>query len=219
MLQRLKVLIVDDSDTANGLKAYLTHENSYDIAITETLYGFEMLATDKGVIFDVILLDMKFRNEKYAGIEKLTEIQSKMPKTTKIIIFSSYTDRDLIIKSKSVGASGYIFKNESDAYDMVKRNLKWILNNENKSFENCSSETIRDILNQNKYIDISDIQVKILFYLKDNNSFKEVANKLSIDEYKVGNELKAISKKWNTANKLPNLLIQAFKNGLFDANE
>ena len=99
-----KILIIDDEETiCNSLK--FAFEDEYEVHTATSIYEVESQIED--VVFDVILLDLKFG--EIDGIELLRKIKSKQTQAL-IIMMTAYGSIQSSIEAMKAGAYDYLMK-------------------------------------------------------------------------------------------------------------
>jgi DNA-binding NarL/FixJ family response regulator len=104
-----RVLIVDDHAVfLEGLKTILNLETSGDIRVVGTASnGTEALELEKQLEPDVVLLDIKMPGMD--GVEVARVLRSRR-REIKIIMLTTFDDRELIAGALDAGADGYLLK-------------------------------------------------------------------------------------------------------------
>ncbi len=110
MVEKNKVLIVDDEATLRNVLSQELESEGYDVLCA--CDGDEALELLKKKTFDIILLDIKM--PRVSGFEVLKFIKSKMPQV-KVIMLTAFADLKNAIESKKLGAEDFISK----PYDLI----------------------------------------------------------------------------------------------------
>ena len=104
---KIKVLIVDDQNLMrDGLKTILETQNDIEVCGLAS-DGLNALKKVEETVPDVVLMDIRMPNMD--GVECTKAIKSKY-KDIKIIMLTTFDDREYIVNALSYGASGYILK-------------------------------------------------------------------------------------------------------------
>ena len=105
----MRVVVVDDDQlVAISLKTILEADASIEVA--ETGYsGREAIALYKKYEPDVLLMDI--RMEEINGLEAAEAILKEYP-NARILILTTFSDDEYIVKALSIGAKGYILKQD-----------------------------------------------------------------------------------------------------------
>jgi len=107
-LPKIRVLIVDDHTLfLEGLKAILTIKYPILEVVEAVPSGLEALRVVRENRVDVVLLDMKMPDMNGAETAHLI---LKISPSTKIIMLTTFDDRELINEALKAGAAGYILK-------------------------------------------------------------------------------------------------------------
>lgn len=110
-MSELRVLVVDDHEVVRaGLRAVLESEEGIQV-VGEAGTMREAVEKAHALKPDVVLLDVRLGEEgDVGGIEACREIRSGLPET-RVLMFSSYGERETVVSSLLAGASGYLMKN------------------------------------------------------------------------------------------------------------
>jgi two-component system response regulator DevR len=110
-MSELRVLVVDDHEVVRaGLRAVLESEEGIQV-VGEAGTTREAVEEAQALKPDVVLLDVRLGEEgDVGGIEACREIRSDLPET-RVLMFSSYGERETVVSSLLAGASGYLMKN------------------------------------------------------------------------------------------------------------
>ena len=109
-MSKIRVLVVDDHEVVRaGLRTVLDAE---DLAVVgEASNAGEALSRAHALRPDVVLMDVRLGAEQDAGgIEACRAIRSELP-DARVLMFSSYREREAVVASILAGASGYVTKN------------------------------------------------------------------------------------------------------------
>ncbi len=106
----INVLLADDQMLARmGIRVLL--EDAQDISIVgEAASGREAAALARELRPDVVLMDLKMGDGD--GVEATQTIRQECP-ATRVLILSSYGDSNLLRRTATVGAAGYVLKDVS----------------------------------------------------------------------------------------------------------
>lgn len=107
----IRVLIVDDHEVVRlGLRSAL--EIAEDIELVGTAATVdEAVQSASALRPDVVLMDVRLGpGDGSGGIDACREIRTESPRT-RVLMFSSFSDRDAVEASILAGASGYLTKN------------------------------------------------------------------------------------------------------------
>lgn len=110
-----RILVVDDHAVVrSGLRAVLADEEGLEV-IGEASDARGAVARALTLRPDVILMDVRMGpGDDRSGIEACREIRSTLP-ATKVIMFTSFGERESVLASILAGATGFLTKNVSQA--------------------------------------------------------------------------------------------------------
>lgn len=120
MSETIKLFLVDDHEMVRrGLSSYLMTDPDFDI-IGEASSGNEAVKALKGLIPDVVLMDLIMENGN--GIEATKEIIKNHP-DCKVIILTSFYDDEQVFPAIEAGAFSYVLKTASadEISDTIKK--------------------------------------------------------------------------------------------------
>ena len=110
-MNEVRILVVDDHEVVRtGLRAAL--EDAGDLAVVgEAATAEEAIGRARALRPDLVLMDVRLGQEGDAtGIEACRAIRSELP-ATRVLMFSSYSEREAVVASILAGAAGYVTKN------------------------------------------------------------------------------------------------------------
>lgn len=103
----IRVLVVDDHYVVRaGVSSYIDSQSDMTLVGEASSYAEALARTDEYEP-DVVLMDIRLGDG--SGIDATREIRDKYPQT-KVVIFTTYADLDLLRDSIEAGASGYVVK-------------------------------------------------------------------------------------------------------------
>src|SRR5215216_235066 len=108
-MEKIRVMLADDHPIARaGIRKFLNKASDVDV-IAEADNGTEALELAKTLVPDVLLLDIEMPGIK--GLEIARELRAtKSP--VKVLVLSSYDDKQFIFGLLGNGAAGYLTKEE-----------------------------------------------------------------------------------------------------------
>ena len=189
----MRVLIVDDDNlVAMSLKTILSSDPEIEVAGTGSSGNEAIELYDKKVP-DVLLMDIRMNG--MTGLEAGAEILKRHP-DAKILFLTTFNDDEYIIKAISIGAKGYIIKQD---FESIIPAVKTV-NKGQSVFGNDITEKLPDMINRKKAFDyekygITDQEKEIIEEVAKGLSNKEIADTLCLSEGTVRNYLSNILRK------------------------
>lgn len=173
---RIKVLIADDHPLVrHGIKTFLeTYDDIYIVGEAEN--GREAIEICEKHLPDVVLMDVRMPGLN--GIEATNHILKKRP-NIKVIILTSFIDKELIENSLKAGASSYLLKNESG--ERIVR----VIRDAYQGKSNLSSEATQIMISEvrnplSKRYQLTKREKEILSLMVEGLSNKEIAKRLTL---------------------------------------
>ena len=208
----MKVVIIDDDKlVAASLKTIVESDPGIEVLATGSS-GQEAIELYEEFKPDVLLTDI--RMEGMSGLEAGETILEKH-KDAKLLYLTTFNDDEYIVKALSIGAKGYIIKQD---FDSIIPSLKAV-NSGQSVFGNEITEKLPNILTNNipnesfKYttFDLTDQESEIVKCVAEGLSNKEIADKLFLSEGTVRNYISNILSKLELRDRT-NLAIFYYKN-------
>lgn len=189
----MRVVVVDDDQlVAISLKTILEADASIEVA--ETGYsGREAIALYKKHEPDVLLMDI--RMEEINGLEAAESILKEYP-NARILILTTFSDDEYIVKALSIGAKGYILKQD---FEGIVPALKAVYGGQSVFGGEIVGKL--PVLMQSKeefhysQYDINEKEQAIIELVAEGLSNKEIAEKLFLSEGTVRNYISVILEK------------------------
>lgn len=209
-MNKIKLLIADDHRILlEGIVSLLRSESSFDVAAT-ACNGKEVMELMAKDDFDVCLLDINM--PELDGMETARLILASHP-TVKIIMLTTYNDKEIINELLQIGISGYLLKN-SDRAELVDAIRKVMQGGYYFSPE------VEDIIMQDQAakkesepIVLTERETEIVKLLSLEYTNEKIARELHISYRTVETHRKNIMQKTHSHN-LAGLLKHAYSNGL-----
>jgi DNA-binding NarL/FixJ family response regulator len=209
-MSKVKLLIADDHTILrDGIVSLLQGEESFIVAGTAG-NGYEVLDLVSKNDYDVCLLDISMPG--LDGMETARMIKEKKP-GIRIIMLTTYNDREIISELVHIGVSGYLLKN-SDKHELVEAIQKVM-----KGRHYFSEEVERIILqglNEKKsteVISLTERELEVVQLLAREYTNEKIAGELHISYRTVETHRKNIMQK-TRAHNLAGLLKYAYNKGL-----
>ncbi len=115
-MNKLRILLADDHPVVrHGLRALLSAETDIEI-VGEAENGVDAVELVKASLPNLVIMD--FSMPLLNGAEATRQIHQAIP-SVKVLVLSSYEDREFVEKFKTAGAAGYITK-DAAAADLLK---------------------------------------------------------------------------------------------------
>lgn len=191
----MNILIVDDDQLVSlSLKTIL--EAQPDITVMGIgKNGYEAITLYKQHMPDVLLMDI--RMDELSGLDAAGEILKNHP-DAKILLLTTFSDDEYIMKAIHIGAKGYILKQDFEAIApaiTAVYNGQTVLGDEvmNRIPSLMSAQTSVDYVAEG----ISEKEFDIIRLVADGLNNKEIANQLFLSEGTVRNYISTILEKLN----------------------
>ena len=189
----MNILIVDDDQLVSlSLKTIL--EAQPDITVMGIgKNGYEAITLYEQHMPDVLLMDI--RMDELSGLEAASEILKNHP-DAKILLLTTFSDDEYIMKAIHIGAKGYILKQDFEAIApaiTAVYNGQTVLGDEvmNRIPSLMSVQTPVDYVAEG----ISEKEFDIIRLVADGLNNKEIANQLFLSEGTVRNYISTILEK------------------------
>lgn len=189
----MNIIIVDDDMLVTlSLKAIL--ENEGDITVLATgSSGKDGITLYNQHKPDVVLMDIRMKEMN--GIEAGEEILKAYPEA-RILYLTTFSDDEYIVKAISMGAKGYILKQN---YQGIAPALRAVLGGQSV-FGDMVMTKIPSIMNDGKRLDYGDIDIsdrerKLIELVAKGLNNREIAEKMFLSEGTVRNYLSRLLEK------------------------
>ncbi len=189
----MKIIIVDDDQlVAISLKTILEADASIEVLATGHS-GVDAIALYREHQPDILLMDI--RMEKMNGLEAAENILAEHP-DAKILFLTTFSDDEYIVKALSVGAKGYILKQD---FEGIVPALKAVYGGQSVFGGEIVGKL--PVLMQSKeefdysQYDINEKEQAIIELVAEGLSNKEISEKLFLSEGTVRNYISTILEK------------------------
>jgi DNA-binding NarL/FixJ family response regulator len=224
----IRIIIVDDQRLMReGLSMILDLEQTLEVVALAS-NGVEAIELVKQHRPDVVLMDI--RMPILDGVQGTTQILAAYPKT-KILMLTTFHDKDLIISAMQSGARGYLLKDmPSEAIVQAIRSVyrggivmqedvtgKIIAELAGRN-QNNTIPSMREKEEHKKLKQLTNREIEVLRLLGSGFNNREVARKLYISEGTVKNHISSILKKLEIRDRTQAALF-ALKAGLVENRE
>ena len=191
----MNILIVDDDQLVSGaLKMILDVNEEVNVSAIGN-DGSEAVTLYRKYRPDVLLMDI--RMEKMDGLTAAEIILREFP-DAKILLLTTFSDDEYIIKALRLGAKGYLIKQD---YTSILPALKAVHSGQTVFGREIVSKLPNLIQNSKGYNyeshDINDRELEIIKLISDGLSNREIAKNLFLSEGTVRNYLSSILAKLN----------------------
>lgn len=173
---KIKVLIADDHPLVRyGIKTFLeTYDDIYIVGEAEN--GREAIEICEEHLPDVVLMDVRMPGLN--GIEATNHILKKRP-NIKVIILTTFVDKELIENSLNAGASSYLLKNESG--ERIARVIRDAYQGKSNLSPEATKIMISEVRNPlSKRYQLTKREKEILSLMVEGLSNKEIAKRLTL---------------------------------------
>ncbi len=213
-MDKIKVLVVDDEKLIReGLRIILSSYEDIDLVGT-CENGREALEFIRKNDVDVVLMDI--RMPVCDGVLGTRIIKEEF-EDVKILILTTFDDREYIYEALKYGASGYLLKDSS--YDLIYEGIKVAAKGSLVVHPKVAGTIISSVSRDEDYLEeiekygLTDREVTIIKEIANGLSNKEIAKKLYLSEGTVKNNISTILSKLDLRDRTQ-IAIFAFKVGL-----
>ena len=206
----IKVILADDVKILRaGLKAVLVSDEDINV-VGEASDGKEAYEMCVRLKPDVVLMDMRMPD--YDGGYGTRKIKDTLP-DVKVLVLTTFDDKETVEKAISSGADGYILKEMDN--DKIINSIKAVAGGINVFCDNIFRSIKKDVLLQQdaKNFDLSDREIEFLRLICDGYDNKEIASRLFLAEGTVRNGVSGLLEKLGLKDRTQ-LAVFAIKNNL-----
>ena len=192
-----KVLLVDDQKLIrDGIKSLLSLSGKISV-VGECADGSSVVAACQQYQPDVILLDLSM--PVMGGVQTLAALQ-QADITTPVLILTTFDEHELVLKSISQGARGFLLKDVSldtlvEAISTLASGGSWFAPNITERLLANVRSSPNEFSMPAQLEPLSDKELEILHLMAAGYSNKEIANALFKSEGTVKNQCSAILSK------------------------
>jgi DNA-binding NarL/FixJ family response regulator len=210
--KRITVMVADDHGIVrDGVKLRLELFPQIEV-VGEARDGQEAIEAVERTKPDVVLMDV--RMPRVDGIEATKTILKRFPRT-KVVVLSTYDDRDLVKAALEAGASGYLLKTASaeeivDAVESAWQGKVALHPDAAKALVETMSE-----VPPSQRFGLSEREVEVLRHLCEGKSNKEIGRALNISPLTVKTHLQSIFAKLGASDRSQAVAI-ALRSGVVD---
>ena len=195
----IRVLIADDHPVVRkGIREIL--DSAVGISVVgEASGGLQALNMVEELSPDVLLLDMELKD--LSGVDVVVKI-SERGLTTRILGLSSYDDREYVSQLLSMGASGYLIKDEVP--DTIIEAIRGVARGERGWVSRSVAARLTQMLQEEKEVsdDLSPRELDVLRLVVDGKTNAEIGLALGISEKTVEKHLDSIFRKLGVVSRV-----------------
>lgn len=210
---KIRILIADDhSIVREGLKQLLELEEDFEV-VGQASNGIETIEKVKQLNPDVLLLDINM--PVMNGIKALKKLKEDGV-DTKVIILTIHEDREYLLETMQIGASGYILK-DSDSASFFKA-IRDAYNGEAYIQPKLAADLIKEF-NKPRTVrtksenELTQREYEVIALIAEGLNNKDIADRLYISEKTVKNHVSNIFRKINVSDRTQ-AAIYAYKNNI-----
>ena len=186
----MRIIIVDDDHfICTSLKTILQADPEIEVAAVGSS-GEEAITLYDSVRPDILLMDIQMQG--LSGLDAGEKILHKHP-DAKILLLTTFSDNEYIIKALRMGAKGYLIKQNAEA---IVPALKAVMSGQSVFGNEIIARLPSFIFDQGKLnlseYDISDREMEIIELVAKGLNNKEIADTLYLSEGTVRNYLSVI---------------------------
>ena len=203
-MDKIKLLIVDDEKLIReGLKIMLSIFEDIDVVGTAE-NGYKALEFCKGNEVDVVLMDIRMKEcDGVMGTRLIKEQFSRI----KVIILTTFKDKEYIQDAMKYGAFGYMLKDSS--HDVIYEGIKTAY----KGNMVVHPEVATKMTETDEEGNESEKEIKIIEFIANGLTNKEISEEIFLSEGTVKNNITNILSKLELRDRTQ-IAIFAFKNGI-----
>lgn len=209
----IRVMIADDSLIFREALAAILAQDPELVVAGSAANGREAFELCSQCEPDVVLMDI--RMPECDGIEGTKLIKNRYP-AIKVIIFTTFEDQDYITEAIRYGAEGYVLK------DSGQDHIRMVIKSVNKGYPvfhekalDTMVQSMAEVQTAKATLDLSAAEKKILSFIVEGKSNREIGVLLSLSEGRVRNIISELFEKTNTTDRTQ-LAVFAVRNDLVD---
>lgn len=189
----IKVIVVDDEQNwLAAISKLLNKEDDIEVVGTADNKEAAINLIKENLSFDIVLMDISLSSNKYDGIETALEIK-ELKEDAKIIMLTSFENKELIIDSFTAGAVKYVKKTD---YSTIADEIREVYNEKSsyKAYQMLIDD-FNKLKKQEQLKDLTNAEKDIFELLEKGYSRSEIQKKLIKTENTIKTQIKNILKK------------------------
>lgn len=197
----IRVLVVDDHPIVRrGISAEINLDPEMSV-IGEAQNGLEAVEMARQLKPDVILMDLMM--PQMDGVEATRQIIAANP-DAQVLILTSFTEEDSVYTAVKAGAAGFIYKDRPPAE--LLNAIRTLYNSQPILSPAITRRLQRDLRDQTRTpaesaLVLTDREIEIVKWVAQGALYKEIAQKLGIQEATVRAHVSNILGKLNLSNR------------------
>ncbi len=214
----IRVLVADDHEIVRlGLISLLEQYSDLEAVDGGAISLTEVLSKTEQYSPDVIIMDVRLKGS--SGIDACREVSSRFPHI-KVIMLTSYGDEEIIMESIFAGAKGFILKDVGN--DELIRAVRAVYRGESL-LDPVITNKLLDRMRSNRqstddaFEHLTDQEKKVLVYIVDGKTNREIAEKIFLSEKTVRNYVSSILGKLHLTNRTEAAAFASKKNLFIEA--
>ena len=213
MADKIRVLIADDHPVVRqGLRTFLELQDDIEI-VAEATDGGDAVAKVRELKPDVVLMDLVM--PQLDGIEAIRQVREVSP-TSKVIVLTSFDDREKVYLSVKAGAAGYLLK-DADPQELAEA-IRTVQRGDALLNPSIAAKLMQEVAEGGPRAageTLTERELEVLRHLARGMSNKEIAGALVLSEKTVKTHVSNILGKLQVADRTQAALF-AVREGLAD---
>lgn len=210
-MDKIKLLIVDDEKLIReGLKIILSIFEDIEVVGTAE-NGYKALEFCKNNDVDIVLMDIRMKEcDGVIGTRLIKEQFTKI----KVIILTTFKDKEYIQDALKYGAFGYMLKDSS--HDVIYEGIKTAYKGNVVVHPEVATQIMKNSVSENRDIErfnLLDKEIKIIELIANGLTNKEISEEMFLSEGTIKNNITNILSKLSLRDRTQ-IAIFAFKNGI-----
>jgi DNA-binding NarL/FixJ family response regulator len=212
IMQKIRLLVADDhAILREGIVALLQTEPGFDI-VAKASTGYEVLQLVNDNQVDICLLDINMPGLDGIEVARLLKVQQPY---LKMIMLTTYNDREIISELVHIGVGGYLLKN-SDREELVEA-IHRVMKGRHYFSEEVEEIILKGLAEQQKPqpVLLTEREMEVVRLLARELTNEKIAGELHISYRTVETHRKNIMQKTGSHN-LAGLIKFAYSKGLIE---